>query len=181
MSFETVYEKYLNGTASEEEIAYVEEEIEKARKLSEIIEASNAKPVEYAEADETSIKKAKKQHGIKSVLIALAVSVVVLMVVAGAVLGGVFGTAVGSAKKGVNVTEVQAKEIAIDYYRNNFYTNGGLDKVVITECERDLEYTKNLVKSYYKYEIEIEQPGGFEIEIEIDSRNGVVTLVDVDD
>lgn len=40
MSFEKLYEKYRNGTASEEEIAYVEEEIAKARKLGEILESS---------------------------------------------------------------------------------------------------------------------------------------------
>ena len=40
MSFETLYEKYMNGTASEEERVYVEEEIAKARKLGEILEAA---------------------------------------------------------------------------------------------------------------------------------------------
>lgn len=180
MSFEKAYEKYLDGTATEEEIAYVEEEIEKARRLSEIIESSNAKPVEYAEADEECIKKAKKQHGIRSIITAFVVSVVVLMVVAGAVLGGVFGTAVGSAKKGVTVGEAQAKELAINYYRNNYYSTSGLDKVIVTDFEKELEYTSNLAHSYYKYEIEVKQPGGYEIEIEVDSRTGEIVVVDVE-
>lgn len=180
MSFETLYEKYMNGTATDEEIAYVEEEIEKARKLGEIIEASKAKPIEFEEADDESIKKAKKQHNVKSVLRAVVVSVAVLIVVAGAVLGGVFGTAISSAKKQVTIGADYAKEIAIDYYRNNYYSSGGLDKILVTNFEKDVVYGSNLAHSYYKYEIEVKQPGGYELDVEIDSRTGEVRVIDVE-
>ena len=80
MSFETLYEKYMNGTASEEERVYVEEEIAKARKLGEILEAAekdkakSASPSDGADgenvclapediledADAEQVKKSKK-------------------------------------------------------------------------------------------------------------------------
>ena len=38
MNFEELYEKYINGTATEEERAYVEAEIQKARRLTQLID-----------------------------------------------------------------------------------------------------------------------------------------------
>ena len=83
MSFEKLYEKYRNGTASEEEIAYVEEEIAKARKLGEILEASekekgailpcgkeNEKSAAngiFADADAEQVKKARKKHRLREI------------------------------------------------------------------------------------------------------------------
>lgn len=91
MSFETLYEKYMNGTASEEERVYVEEEIAKARKLGEILEAAekdkakSASPSDGADgenvclapediledADAEQVKKARKRHRIRSSVRAL--------------------------------------------------------------------------------------------------------------
>ena len=119
MSFETLYEKYMNGTASEEERVYVEEEIAKARKLGEILEAAekdkakSASPSDGADgenvclapediledADAEQVKKARKRHRIRSSVRALLISLVSAIVVAGAVTGGVIGTATGAAKK----------------------------------------------------------------------------------
>ena len=38
MDFEKIYEKYLNNEANEEEVKYIEQEINKAKKLNEIID-----------------------------------------------------------------------------------------------------------------------------------------------
>ncbi len=90
MSFEKLYEKYRNGTASEEEIAYVEEEIAKARKLGEILESSengkgailpcgkeNEKSAAngiFADADAEQVKKARKKHRLRSSVLTLCIS-----------------------------------------------------------------------------------------------------------
>lgn len=91
MSFETLYEKYMNGTASEEERVYVEEEIAKARKLGEILEAAEKDKAKSAspsggadgenvcfapedileDADAEQVKKARKRHRIRSSVRAL--------------------------------------------------------------------------------------------------------------
>ena len=112
MSFETLYEKYMNGTASEEERVYVEEEIAKARKLGEILEAAEKDKAKSAlpsggadgenvclapedileDADAEQVKKARKRHRIRSSVRALLISLVSAIVVAGAVTGGVIGT-----------------------------------------------------------------------------------------
>ena len=135
MSFEKLYEKYRNGTASEEEIAYVEEEIAKARKLGEILEAAekekgailtsgeeNEKSAAHAilaDADAEQVKKARKKHRLRSSVLTLCISLLSAALVACAVAGAIFGTAIGSAKKNAKITETQAKTIALEYYSAN--------------------------------------------------------------
>ena len=38
MDFESVYKKYVEGTANDEEKAFVEQELDKAQKMAEIID-----------------------------------------------------------------------------------------------------------------------------------------------
>lgn len=198
MSFETLYEKYMNGTASEEERVYVEEEIAKARKLGEILEAAeknkanSASPSGGADgenaclapedilenADAEQVKKARKRHRIRSSVRALLISLVSAIVVAGAVTGGVIGTATGAAKKQTKISETQAKTIALEYYSANCASSEATGDAYIKNFEKDLEFTKKLKNSFYKYKLEVSRLGGYKIEIEIDSRTGAVTLVD---
>lgn len=184
MSFERLYEKYRNGTASAEEIAYVEEEIAKARKLGEILEAAESENRSSAaneileKAEEEQVKKARKKHGIRSSLRVLAISLVSAIAVAGIIVGSVFGAAVNAAKKQQKITESQAKTIALEYYAANCSSSEATGEAYIKEIEKDLEFTKKLKNSYYKYTLEVGRLGGYKIEIEIDSRTGAVTLID---
>ena len=198
MSFETLYEKYMNGTASEEERVYVEEEIAKARKLGEILEAAEKNEANRAspsggadgenaclapedileDADAEQVKKARKRHRIRSSVRALLISLVSAIVVAGAVTGGVIGTATGAAKKQTKISETQAKTIALEYYSANCASSEATGDAYIKNFEKDLEFTKKLKNSFYKYKLEVSRLGGYKIEIEIDSRTGAVTLVD---
>lgn len=198
MSFEKLYEKYMNGTASQEEIAYVEEEIAKARKLGEILEAAEKEKVAgcrietdgtdganrnvskniLAEAEAEQVKKARKKHRIRSSVRVVLISLLSAIVVGGAVVGGIFGTAVGSAKKQQKISEEQAKTIALEYYSANCSSSEATGNAYIKDFEKDLEFTEKLKNSYYKYRLEVGRLGGYKIEIEIDSRTGAVVLVD---
>ena len=89
MKFEELYEKYLDGTATEEEREYVEGEIEKARKLNDILDRQDARRViEPVEEDE--VKKAQKAFNFKALIRTVVVVTVVFLLMAGGVLGGVF-------------------------------------------------------------------------------------------
>lgn len=188
MSFEKLYEKYLNGTASEEEIAYVEEEIAKARKLGEILEAAEkskafgeseltTKKI-LADADAEQVKKARKKHRIRSSLQILIITLASAAVIACCVVGAIFGTAIGAAKKQLKISEEQAKIIAVEYYSANCSSSQSSGETYVKDFEKELEFTKNLKNSYYKYKLEVGRLGGYKIEIEIDSRTGAVTLID---
>ena len=113
MSFEKIYEKYTLGTATEEEKKFVEEEIAKARKLSEIIDEKKTDGAILADADVATIKKARKRHSVKFALKALAISLAVAVTAVGAVCGGVFGTAMSSAKKNAKISLSDAEKTAL--------------------------------------------------------------------
>ena len=68
MDFEKAYEKYKDGVANEEEIVFVEQELEKARKMTEIIDAYEYKKAISDDVDEAKIKKAQKKYAKKNIL-----------------------------------------------------------------------------------------------------------------
>ena len=106
MNYEEAFKNYENGTATEEEKAFVKAELEKAKALSSIIDDDKVveTPSPIAEADVEEIKTAKKQFKIKHLLFALG-AVAMLIAMVGAVLGGVFGYAASSAKKQMAVND----------------------------------------------------------------------------
>lgn len=178
MSFEKIYEKYRKGTATEEEAALVEEEIAKARKLGEILETGSRPETVLTEADVATVKKAKKRHTLKTLFTTILIVFAAMAIVTGAVLGGVFGTATSSAKKNVKVGADEAKQIVLEFYKNNYTKSGSMGEPFVKDFERDVEMTKNLKNCYYRYTIEVDQPGGYEIEFEVDSRTGMIKVVD---
>ena len=89
MDFESAYQRYKDGVASDEEKDFVEKELEKARKMTEIIDAYESKKAISEEYDEEKIRKAKKQYAKKNTLKILLISTLVLIVSAVIVLSAV--------------------------------------------------------------------------------------------
>ncbi len=177
MKFEELYQKYIDGTATEEEKAFVEEEIAKAKKLSAIIDSQDAKRV-VAPVEKDDVKKAKKQYTLRSIVMIVAVSFIALVVAAGAVCGGVFGTAVTSAKNLSHFeTTNEAGECAKRYVVNNLNDNGSL---IVTEIDRSLVTREGLNKAYYTYEVEVQSLNGKEYDIVVDGRNGECKVIEID-
>lgn len=172
MNFEQTYKKYLDGTATEEEKTFVENEIKKCNDLFAVIErqgesASYTSPV----ADET-VKKAKKRFSTRHTVRTVIVSLIVAIVVVGAILGGVFGAAGAYAKKNLVVNKAQAESIAIAYVADNYRSAG---KIVVTSCERELRMKTKLSGSVYVYEIEVFN-GFAKFELIVDGKSGLVYM-----
>ncbi len=177
MKFEELYQKYIDGTATDSEKAYVEEEIEKAKKLSAIIDSQDAKRV-IAPVEKEEVQKAKKLFTLRSIITIVAVSLIALVVVAGAVCGGIFGTAVTSAKNLSHFeTTNEAGECAKRYIVNHLNDNGSL---IVNEIDRDLIMNVGLNKAYYSYEVEIQSLNGKEYDILVDGRNGECKVIEID-
>ena len=69
MNYEDAFKNYENGTATEEEKAFVKAELAKAKSLGNMLEAEVVEePSPITEAEVTEIKKAKKQFKIKHIL-----------------------------------------------------------------------------------------------------------------
>lgn len=176
MKFEELYEKYLDGTATEEEREYVEGEIEKARKLNDILDRQDARRViEPVEEDE--VKKAQKAFNFKALIRTVVVVTVVFLLMAGGVLGGVFGTAAVSAKEAIKISREEASEIAKNHVVNNL---GVTVEVRVVEINSDIQVEFNLKKSYYEYDVDLVDANGFEYELIVNSIDGSVVVDDID-
>lgn len=182
MSFEQIYEKYLNGTATEEEKLYIEEEIAKARKLAEIMDKKQLEDPVVEQADTELVKSARKKFSKRATISGVIIVFAVMIVVTAIVLGSIFGVAVSGAKKQQQYSIEEAKQFAIEFCDNNYSTDkitGLSSQFFVDEANAELVMTKTLKNSYYKYVIELKN-GIVEIEVEVDSRTSLIKVVDID-
>lgn len=176
MNFEEIYEKYKAGTATDEEKAFVEAEIEKAKKISSMLDEQPSEPV-VEQADDETYKKAKKTFSRKTTL-KVVIIVVCCIAIIGALVGGtVLGVSYYSASDAEELTEEQAiqaaKQCVADAYGED------VEGLVHTDVEKELEMDRKLTKSIYVYEIEIKSTT-CEYEVEVNAQSGFAHITDVE-
>ena len=178
MNFDQVYEKYLNGTATEEEKAYIEAEIAKAKKLSEIIDSMDSKRViapSNTEKVRSATRTMKKRFGWRAALI----SFVVLIIVAVSIAVSIIGYVNLKAHNAVEYDRDECFELAKKCVNDHGDTIS--TKLRVTEWDRDLRIIDGkLSKAVYVYEIEVSK-GSVEYEVEVNTKTGAAVIVDVDD
>lgn len=178
MNFDKVYEKYVNGTATEEEKVYIEAEIAKARKLSAIIDEMDSKRViEPAETEEVkkATKTMKRKLGTRVIVIALSVLLSLMLIVMGTAFTYVNIKASGKAEYTKDECVEFAKKCVNDH-SNVISTN-----LTVTDVERDIRfYDGKLSRATYIYEIEVRK-GTVEYEVEVNTATGEAVILDVDD
>ncbi len=176
MDFEIAYKKYKDGTATDEEVLFVEQELEKAKKMTEIIDAyESSRPIE-PECDAQTIKKAQKRFAKKNAIRVLCITFAVLVLASAIVLASVFGTAFSSANKNLNYSPEQAKSIALEFVANTYGTSG---VPVVSECKREIEYSSDLKHSVYVYEVKVQVGLVYEVEMHVNAKTGLATLSDI--
>lgn len=178
MNFEKAFENYKNGTATEEERAFVESEIAKARKINEAIEEMDAKrAIESAESQDVkkAIHQMKKKSGIRTAVISFIVVLAVAIVTVGSLFIYVNATASGKAAYSKEQCIEAAKLVVAEHIGDSS------KEIRVYDVERDLrfEYGK-LSSAMYVYEIEIGS-GYTEYEVVVDSATGEARIVDIGD
>lgn len=178
MNFDKIYEKYQNGTATEEERAYIESEIAKARKLTSIIDELDAKrviePAQPAEVLKVQ-KTMKKRLNIRVLVITLLVIATLVLATAASVFAYVNVKASGRAEYNREECIELAKKSVNDHSEN------ASTHLVVLEVDRDVRfYNGKLSRATYVYEIEVVK-GILQYEVEVDSATGKAVIVDVDD
>ncbi len=178
MNFEKAFENYKNGTATEEERAYVENEIAKARRINEAIEEMDSKRV-VEKAESHDVKKAIKKMKIKTGVRIAVISFIVVLAVAliATVSTVIYVNSSASGKAAFTKTECieAAKEAVLDKIGD---PNA---EMRMRDVERDIrfEYGK-LSSATFVYEIEIAS-GYLEYEVVVDSVTGKAVIVDIGD
>ena len=174
MNYEEAIRHYREGTATEEEKAFVQDEIAKAKALSTLLddEALAVKPAPIKQAEAKEIKDAKQHIVWKRVLAGL-IAVVVLLVVLGAVLGGVFGSAASYARDNIALHKTEMAAIAEEFAKLDAEKRGYTVVNAFTEPPREMEekfnFETDLKSSYYSYEVEVTlwSDKGHELDYEI--------------
>ncbi len=186
MNFDEAFKHYQEGTASEEEKAYVKEQLALA---NEFLADDDAKlsPAPCKEAEDDDVKKAKKTFKWKYIIVPVCTIVAVLLVVA-AILGGVFGFAASSAKDSAGYKKYECIEIARDK-AFEFLQDATMpmatriesaDELVLDDVDLEFNYNgRHLENSYYSYFVEFVFYN-VDIELEVDTRTGYCKVVDVD-
>lgn len=189
MNFNEAFKHYEEGTATEEEVAYVKDEIAKAKALSPLFddEALAVTPVAITEADKQEVKAAKKQFKSKYIMI-VAVALLTTILVLGAILGGVFGAAASYAKEQIAFSksdcEVFAKSYLCDWLNSmQDFSNSNItslpsgtlkystDEMRVKDIDTDFHFEIDLDESYYSYKYEIEARGQ-DYKVNVDTRDG---------
>lgn len=175
MDFEKAYQKFLDGTASDEEVEFVRSEIKKARKLTEIIDKE--RPEVISEASDEAYKKAAKKHRTKTIITTVIISLLAIALIACIALLVLRGVTNENAESNTRITEAEAKEIAISYVEEHYADVVG--DIFVEDVECDVESGLDIDKAYYEYEVELKK-GNMEFDIEINGHTGEIIYVDAD-
>ena len=175
MDFEKAYEKFLNGTASPEEIEFVRSEMKKANDINGIL--SNVKSEGATNASEKAdVKRAMKSLWKKDVLKTLIIVGCSILVLAIGISLAVGIPILNNAKDNINYSWEDAEAIAVEYLvQKNPELSG---KIEVKRVERELEVEGRIKNARYIYVLDVYNGKNEIIEIEIDSKTG--NIIDVD-
>lgn len=180
MNFEEAFAHYKDGIATEEEKAFVKEQLAIANKM--VADDEKRAPAQFVEASNDDVKKAKKKFKLRYIVIP-AISIVCVLLVVAAILGGVFGSAATYASKAVEYNKFECKEVAYSHVLT-LVENGKLPapvgEIEIDDVDREFNYVAHdITKSYYSYYIELEYDGAvhsgegkqeIKVIVEVDTR-----------
>lgn len=177
MDFEKAYQKFLDGTATEEEVEFVRAEMNKAKALNDIIDSAKQEGV-IDKAEKEEVKKAVKSFNLKNTIKTFIITLSSLVVLAGITLAAIFIPAVNYAKDNLRYTQKDAKEIAVQWVKEHNPQGVDDNKVKIVEFEREFEMEGRLKNAHYVYVMEVYDGESKVYDIEVDSRTGNIIVED---
>ena len=175
MDFEKAYQKFINGTATEEETEFVRSEMKKANDVNNILTSVKSEGATSTALRDT-VKKAMKRYWRKDtlkILIIVLSSMLVLAIGATAAIGIPILTA---AQDNMNYTVDEAKAIAIEHIADAYPEAKG--EIEVYRVERELDVEGRIRHARYVYIFDVYNGVDNVIEIEIDSKTG--KIIDVD-
>lgn len=180
MDFKETYKKYLDGTATDEEKAFVEAEIERATLVnSEVIAAAKGSE---KKAEEPKPKKKKGfRHTLKIIIISVVVFVVASLITFVTLYSITFSNALDNIKVEPEEAKVAALEEAYKEAKYHYGYNGPMEMLVAEQefDTRELVFKIPLSKCHYVYEFEF-VAGNIEIDVQVNSTTGNCVITDID-
>jgi len=179
MNFEEAYKKLREGTATDEEAAFVARELENVRRISFILDNPALSEPGISRVEMETVQKARKAFNHKTLLRTVAVVLCSLLVIAGIVCGILFIPSNISAAGKAELTKEQAVDAAYLYLAEEL----GEDQAklfYVDYAHRHLRYVGSIFDAIYVYKIEFEDACEREYEIEVNSNSGYTVIRDID-
>jgi hypothetical protein len=179
MNFEEAYRKLQEGTATDEEAAFVARELENVRKIRSILDHPDLSDPGISRAEIETVKKARKVFNHKTTLRTIAVVLCILLAVAAIVCAILFIPSNISASGKEKLSKEQAVDAAFSCLEEE--VGGEQAKLFYVDyAHRHLRYVENIFDAIYVYKIEFEDALGREYEIEVNSNSGYTVIRDID-
>ena len=175
MDFEKTYQKFLNGTATPEEVEFVRSEMKKANDVTGILTNVKSEGATNA-AEKETVKKAMKKYWKKDTLKILLIVCSAVLVLAIGIACSIGIPILNSAKDNLNYSWSDAESIAEAYIVQKFPEGSG--KTEVRRVEREIEVEGRIKNARYIYVLEVYNGINEIIEIEIDGKTG--KIIDVD-
>ncbi len=178
MNFEEAYKKLQEGTATDEEAAFVARELENVRRIRSILDQPELSDPEISRAEIETVQKARKAFNHKTMLRTIAIVLCCLLVIAAVVCAILFIPSNISASGKVKLSKDQALDAAYtrlveeigEEQAKHFY---------VDYAHRHLRYVGSVFDGIYVYKIEYEDAFGREYEIEVNSNSGYTVIRDI--
>ena len=178
MNLEEVIKKIESGTAGEEEKAFFSAEIEKLRRIRDILDMQPKQSV-IAEADTETVLRARKHFNKKTTIRIIAVTVASLLAIAAITCGIIFIPSCTSAARSQKIERDEAVELAYEYLGE--YLGEDTSNYIIHDCDKELRIPGRLNEAIFVYDIDLRTPDGLiEYELDVSTKSGFVSLEDVD-
>ncbi len=179
MNFEEAYQKLRDGTATDEEAAFVARELENVRKIGAILDNPALSDPGIRKAETETVRKARSAFQHKTLIRTIVIVLVSLLVLAALVCALLFLPSNLSAAQKVKLSKAQAVEAAYaclveqvgEEQAASFY---------VDYAHRHLRYDGSIFDGVYVYKVEFEDAFGREYEIEVNSVSGYVVVRDID-
>lgn len=179
MNFEQAYQKLRDGTATDEEAAFVARELENVRKISAVLDDPGLSSPGIGKAEAETVRQARKAFGKKTFVRTLAVVLGSLLVIAAIVCSILFIPSTLSARGKLKISKAQAVDAAYaclveqvgQERAGSFY---------VDYAHRHLRYVGSIFDATYVYTVEFEDLYGREYEIEVNANSGYTVIRDVD-
>lgn len=179
MNFEEAYQKLREGTASDEEAAFVARELENVRKISAILDDPGLSDPGIEKAETATVQKARKAFNRKALVRTLVIVLCSLAAVVAIVCGILFIPSSISASGSLVLTKEEAVEAARACMVEKIGEEAA-EGYYVDYAHRHLRYSGSIFEAVYVYKVEFENAQGNEFEIEVNGRSGYAAITDVD-
>jgi len=179
MNFEDAYRKLRDGTASDEEAAFVAGELDNLRRISAILDRPDLSDPGIRQAETETVQKARKAFNRKTLIRTAVIALCSLLAVAALVCAVLFVPSNISASGKLGITKEQAVAAAYECLVEQVGEERA-SAFYVDYAHRHLRYTGSIFDAIYVYRIEFEDALGSEYEIEVNGNSGYTVIRDID-